>query len=60
MEPEDLVAKVRIEAVNIMIKEKVVARKQKLANGDLCDSNSSSDGNKDYKGTMLMIRLGSI
>lgn len=47
---EDLVEKARMEAAEISRKEKVAARKQKLANGDLCNSDSSSDEDEDYQG----------
>lgn len=50
VELEDLVEKARMEAADITRKEKVVARKQKLANGELCNSDSSSDENEDYQG----------
>lgn len=50
VELEDLVEKARMEAADIMRKEKVAARKQKLANGELCNSCSSSDEDEDYQG----------
>lgn len=50
VELEDLVEKARMEAAEVTRKEKVVARKQKLANGELCNSDSSSDENEDYQG----------
>lgn len=50
VELEDLVEKARMEAADVMRKEKVVARKQKLANGELCNSDSSSDEDGDYQG----------
>lgn len=50
VELEDLVEKARMEAADIMRKEKVAARKQKLANGELCNSYSSSDEYEDYQG----------
>lgn len=49
VELEDLVEKARMEAADITRKEKVLARKQKLANGELCNSDSSSDENEDYQ-----------
>lgn len=49
VELEDLVEKARMEAAEVTRKEKVVARKQKLANGELCNSDSSSDEDEDYQ-----------
>lgn len=52
MELEDLVEKARMEAADITRKEKAAdksARKQKLANGELCNSDFSSDEDEDYQ-----------
>lgn len=52
VELEDLVEKARIEAADITRKEKAAAksaRKQKLANGELCKSDFSSDEDEDYQ-----------
>lgn len=50
VELEDLVEKARMEAADITRKEKAAARKQKLANGELCNSDFSSDEDEDYQG----------
>lgn len=52
MQLEDLVEKARMEAADITRKEKAAAksaRKQKLANGELCNSDFSSDEDEDYQ-----------
>lgn len=52
MELENLVEKARMEAADITRKEKAAdksARKQKLANGELCNSDFSSDEDEDYQ-----------
>lgn len=47
---EDLFEKARMEAADITRKEKVATRNQKLANGELCKFDSSSDEDEDYEG----------
>lgn len=53
VELEDLVEKARMEAADIARKEKAStksAQKQKLANGEPCNSDFSSDEDEDYQG----------